>query len=352
MGDKRDSWLAPAGFTHAKPLPRIYDIKQEIAFVLSEKNDQHASKDKKVSTATMKDRGDEVFRVFDDLRGRDKVNIPLKWAKNLRQWHVKALMLHWVEVEDHMPRTIDKKIGALRTFMNWLGKEKMIQKAEYYYPQDPGRVRCIYVTNKDKSWSGKGIDPYLLIPAVEREDFRVGLQLYACLEFGLRVEEAISIKPQRANRSFKYIAVTDGTKGGRDRVVDMETEEQVRFLERVCQVVKSARESLGDPSKTQKQCIRRFYYVLTQHGITKSGLGITAHGLRHEMLHGVFHRHSGVEPPVRGGVSPDRTTDVLARLRVAETAGHARLQIASMYLGSPRIRLQPDKPPSIGQEKR
>jgi integrase len=80
---------------------------------------------------------------------------------------------------------------------------------------------------------------------------------------------------------------------------------------------------------------------MTTLGVTRSALGVTPHGLRHEYAGDRYKAVAGVAAPVRGGMVPDPATDERARLQVAEELGHARLQIASAYLGSRRVAAVP-----------
>ena len=79
--------------------------------------------------------------------------------------------------------------------------------------------------------------------------------------------------------------------------------------------------------------MRRFDYVMKKFGITKKQLGVTAHGLRHEVLIDQFERLTGQAAPVRGGIKLPTEIDKPARQEVAELAGHARKRASSAYLG-------------------
>ncbi len=57
----------------------------------------------------------------------------------------------------------------------------------------------------------------------------------------------------------------------------------------------------GDAERDVKQNRVRFGCVLRKFGITSKGLGITAHGLRHEAQIEEYSATTGQEPPLRGG---------------------------------------------------
>ncbi|MEL1798181.1 hypothetical protein V2W46_19645, partial [Acinetobacter baumannii] len=87
----------------------------------------------------------------------------------------------------------------------------------------------------------------------------------------------------------------------------------------------------GHPDHDLKQALRRFTYVLERFGITKNGLGVTPHGLRHQHLNDLYERIAGAPSPVRSGsltADIDQLTHDIARARVSQEAGHARLAIS------------------------
>jgi integrase len=93
--------------------------------------------------------------------------------------------------------------------------------------------------------------------------------------------------------------------------------------------------------------------LMTKLGVTRPALGVTPHGLRHGYAGDRYEAVTGVAAPVRGGMAPDPATDEHARLQVAEELGHARLQIASAYLGSRRVRsARSSSEPRIEGERR
>ncbi len=71
-------------------------------------------------------------------------------------------------------------------------------------------------------------------------------------------------------------------------------------------------------------------------GITKAGLGVTAHGLRHEDFNDVYFKITGQPSPVRGGMKEnvDPDLDRKARVIITNPAGHSRLGVTASYFGS------------------
>ncbi|MDR9017492.1 hypothetical protein FEP78_05064 [Burkholderia multivorans] len=78
-----------------------------------------------------------------------------------------------------------------------------------------------------------------------------------------------------------------------------------------------------------------YYYVLAKHGVTKSGIGVTSHGLRHEYLQTLYERVAEVPAPIKGSPArPDPAAHEDAKRRVVEAAGHSRPSKANAYLST------------------
>jgi integrase len=141
-----------------------------------------------------------------------------------------------------------------------------------------------------------------------------------------------------AERYVAFLQVKKGTKGGRLRFTAVRTDAQRRTLERAGAFAAFPSSHLGHPGLTLKQSLKRFENVVRKAGITKSQLGVTPHGLRHQFAADLFFDITGIDTPVCGGevcVTPDMLRD--ARLQVARQLGHGRPQISAAYLGSAAV---------------
>lgn len=151
------------------------------------------------------------------------------------------------------------------------------------------------------------------------------------MEFGLRAREAMQLRPYVADKGT-YHEVTDGTKGGRPRVVPISTPKQKELLERAKTFTASKLHSTRDPNRRLSQVKNHFYYVLRHCGITRKD-GFTHHGLRHGYANQRYKEISGKDSPVQGGRMINEEDDAVARKQVAEELGHSREGITSHYLG-------------------
>jgi integrase len=175
------------------------------------------------------------------------------------------------------------------------------------------------------------VDVKAKIAEVAAKDPRVGLQLALQATFGLRAREAMQFRPHVADKGA-YLALTVGTKGGRDRVAPIDTPEKRALVDLAKTFAASRLASVSDPALTLAQVKNHYYHVLRGCGITRAD-GITGHGLRHGYANDRYRQISGEASPVRGGHAPDRDADKAARLEVAEELGHSRESVTTHYLG-------------------
>lgn len=284
-----------------------------------------------VSHETGDVRREMLLLSFRELHG---LGYRLQSATSLQQRHVKALVQSWEE-SGLSASSIANRLSVLRALCKWIGKKGMIQKSTDFV-QKPESVTRTQATTEDKSWTAKGIEIDRLIGMIETYDWRVGLQARLMRAFGLRKREAVMFRPLKADMGFA-IRVRDGTKGGRERVVPVETPAQRELLDLAKSKVTTVNEHIGNPNYTLEQAIRRVNYCFERYGITKRDLGVTAHGLRHEHLNELYERVTGTPSPVRSGSLThdlDKLTHDIARARVSQEAGHSRLGISDAYIGA------------------
>lgn len=291
-------------------------------------------KKKVISQATIKKRTTVIFAFFRELRLHGyKINNP----NNLSQKHIQFVVRKW-EKDGLAASTMQTRLSVIRGFCEWMNKPGMVRQLESYLVNKDNAVRN-YITDTDKSWSAilDEIGVNTLIKEIEENDEIVGVQLRLMQAFGLRKKEAICFKPKMADHG-EYIVVTDGTKGGRDRVVPVANKVQRELLDYCKSRCDSLTAHMGRPGKSLLQEMNHFDYVMAKFGITKNGLGLTSHGLRHQYLNDRFEAIAGAPSPVRGGGVLDKERDELARYRTSEEAGHSRINITSAYFGSHRKR--------------
>lgn len=341
---------APAGRGGRRKSIQLHlpeEFYAELMDLIKEHGRTAIRENKIVSHRTMEVRKDLLIQSMRELRG---LGFKLKSPHNLQQRHVTALAHYWEE-QRLSASTIANRLSVLRALSSWIGKPGMIQKSEDFV-KDPETVRRQQATTEDKSWSAAEVDVDAMIGLIEQYDERVGLQVRLMREFGLRKREAVMFRPLKADLGLA-IRVRDGTKGGRERVVPIETPEQRRVLELAKSRVKHVNDHIGHPHRDLEQSIRHINYVFERFGLTKRGLGVTAHGLRHEHLNNLYESITGVPSPVRSGsitADIDKHLHDVARARVSQEAGHERLNISNAYIGArPSLKLSEEEKVSLSR---
>jgi integrase len=298
--------------------------KASLAAVLKANNG--AKQDGSVASyATQDKRSDVLYAGFAELR---QLGYRLDTVESLRGKHVEMLAAAWQE-RGLSASTIQNSLSIFRTFSDWIGKAGMVQSVEHYL--GPGAASRSSISTEDKSWSAKGADVTAKIEQVRDKDARVALQLELQAAFGLRAREAMQLRPYVADKGT-YLAITVGTKGGRDRVEPIDTAEKRALLERAKTFVATRPSSTSDPKMKLHQWKNHYYHVVRACGITRND-GITSHGLRHQYANDRYRTLTGTDSPVRGGGTVDQDADRAARLIVAEELGHSREGVTTHYLG-------------------
>jgi len=326
----------------SSPLPA--EFKKELAALFQKNGNAIQSKSristKAASIKTQQRRVWNIARAFVDLRaGGFKLTSPYA----LKKKHLEYLVRTWLEAKREVG-TMENNLTYLRTIAGWMGKHDLVGGLRDYAGVADD-MRRSYVATEDKSWVGKGIDLFEVIESVEQTDRHVGMTLRLCAAFGLRREEGSMLRPGRAARGDKFLSVSHGTKGGRPRNVPIEFEWQYDLLERAHAISHAEIGSMIPPGYTPKTWTTRFSTVLRKHGITKAGLGVTTHGLRHGFAQELYARLAKVPAAVkRGDDRPDLDAHADATATVVEALGHSRASKSNAYLSSFRYTPRAVKP--------
>lgn len=290
-----------------------------------------ANGSRNIAHETIEIREKTLFMVIDQLM---EGGFAITDLAKLQHKHLEYLARRW-ESEGLSAGTMQNRWSILKTMLEkWCGRRGSISKIQQYLI-DPARAQRNYLPKEDKSWSAK-LDPLSIISLVFRTDKFVGHQLQLMLAFGLRRKEAIMYRPHSYDMGG-HILIINGSKGGRPRVVPVEKPSQRELLDELKRQYPHPRSHLGNPRLSLKQNINRFENVLTRIGVTKAGLGITSHGLRHQFCNDLIEEKSGEQTPIRSGRQPvDRGRFEEARWQATLALGHSRTCITSIYHGGLR----------------
>ena len=310
-------------------------------------NKEHTARHKEVSFKTREERAQFLRRFFHDLKHKAGFKT-LPDPRNLGHRHVKAIVAVW-QTEKLAPATIQTYLSFLRGLALWIGKPGLIRPPAHYGLK-PEEYQRHLAAERDKSWSGNGVDTEGLIGRICHDDPYMGTALKLMGTLALRKKEALMFRPHQDVVSFDatglpphkkkadlYARIDSGAKGGRERFVPLDTPERLAAVEHAKKVVVTRDGHVGGPSRNLKQAMDRFGNVMKKFGITEKQLGVTSHGLRHGVLIDEYQKLTGEAAPVRGGARLPAPIDTPARQDVAELAGHARQSASSAYIGGLRV---------------
>jgi integrase len=331
-------------------------VEDQLNFLFKELLNLRATKRGYVGDDTVDSRRQVLFQAFTQLR---KDGIKLRYITELKGRHVNHLLQRW-EREGLANGTIQTRITHLRFFAQVIGKPGLIQPKAKIASNGiaPSRVTRESVTKVDKSWSAKKLDIPAILKKADQQNVRLGLIMRAIAAFGLRVKEAVRLPPHEADQGSVIAAldvealdVVHGTKGGRHRLVPIDTPELRALVDDMKRLIPPG-DSLSGKHRKLDAALRWYYREVAKLGITKKQLRVTSHGLRHEYVHDRL-EGQGVTAPVKlsnadaqtkvARPKKSRAEVMKARRVVAEITGHSRTSILPAYAGS---FVRPPQPPA------
>ncbi|WP_186027399.1 helix-turn-helix domain-containing protein [Burkholderia gladioli] len=282
-----------------------------------------------LSIKTQEYRAMAICKAFVELR---EGGFALQTPWSLKAKHIKYLVERWVE-DKQSGGTIENKLTYMRALAQWMGKANLVGTLADYVDRREAGLERNYVATEDKSWVANGVDAAAKIEEISRTCPYTAVQLKLQAAFGLRIEESFMLRPLEAVRDSRTLDVTRGTKGGRPRQVPIER--KIAILEEAARLSNGVTGSTIPAGRTLKQWRDWYYYVLAKHGVTKNGIGVTSHGLRHEYLQTLYEEVAEVPAPIKGSAArPDPAAHAEAKRRVVAAAGHSRPSKANAYLST------------------
>ena len=240
--------------------------------------------------------------------------------RSLKPKHVDALVAHWRE-QGISIGTLKNRLSALRWWAKKVNKPSIIAKDNDVY----GIGKRDNVAKESKALK---LDEKKL-SGISDQHVRLSIRLQAA--FGLRREESIKFSPSYAMQDDHIKLKPSWTKGGRARAVPIRNDEQRKLLDEVEELAKGG--ALIPAQKNYVEHLHRYERQLRNAGMTK------LHGLRHAYAQQRYFELTGWQAPVAGGPTSKELTpeqlvpDYDARVIVSHELGHARVEIAVVYLG-------------------
>lgn len=280
-----------------------------------------------------------LFAIFKTLH--HKLNRPIL-PRNLAEAHIKLLAQYWY-TEGKAPATMRNEISVLRKFSRWIGKPNLVKPLQYYLPDaSPERVKVSAVADATKSWSANGIDVEAKMREAFSNDERFGLMIAMQLAFGLRKKEAVCFQPwvsDHRDLGLNAIIVYDGSKGGKQRQINIEFQFQILVLDYVKHRI-GKRGRLGwkktswGRDTTLESNMKHYEYQMSKLGISKANCSVCGHGMRAEYAENCA-LLEGFVPATLGGKGDEFDADEMRnrKKRVSERLGHSRVQVTASYFG-------------------
>ena len=241
-------------------------------------------------------------------------------SRSLKPKHVNALVAHWQD-QDIGIGTLKNRLSALRWWAKKVNKPSIIAKDNTVY--GIGKRECVAKESKALILDDKKLS------LISDQYVRLSIRLQAA--FGLRREESIKFSPSYAVQDDHIRLKPSWTKGGRARTIPIRNDEQRLLLEEIRALVKGG--ALIPAHLNYVQHLNRYQRQLRNAGLTK------LHGLRHAYAQQRYLELTGWKAPVAGGPTSKQLTpeqlapDYEARAIVSSELGHARAEIAAVYLG-------------------
>jgi len=299
-----------------------------------------------VSDKRKSDIGNFVHQSINELKG---LRINLQNVTEFSQKHFLALMRSW-EANDLRESTIQERICLLRRFFCLIGKPNAIPTGDVLCRLlqqngiQAGTRGRTYIPDLPKGWRDLGIDVDAVIAMVASMDAIAGVLLKLMLVFGLRLNEAMQLQPS-VSRHATHLFVWRGTKGGKQRSIPFSSEpekakrEQEVLDEAVAIASRHPKGELGWKGLSLEQSKNHLRVLLRNAGITKGGLGVTPHGLRHQYATDLFEQLTGLPAPVLQKLPyeaylREKVKVAAAFLEISRRMGHERPNITQSYGGS------------------
>ncbi len=238
----------------------------------------------------------------------------------LKGRHVTALVERWIN-EGLKVGTIKVRMTALRWWAEKVGRQSVVDPRNSIYGIGERR----YVTNESKAVSLSMGD----LNRISDERIRASLELQRV--FGLRREECLKLQPHFADRGDKLVLKASWCKGGREREIEIRTQEQREAVDQAHRL--AGKGSMIPSERSYIEQVKIYERQTAKAGLHK------LHGLRHAYAQRRYEELTGWAAPAAGGptsadLTPEqKALDQEARMQISRELGHDREQVTAVYLG-------------------
>jgi len=291
--------------------------------------------------------GSFLMNLYDDLK---EARVPCQNLKEVGPKHV-APLVRLYEKRGLSEGYINDQLSIMRRFLALVGKPAAVpagialKELLKKHGIVAGTVGRRTIADMPKGWVDMGFEPQPII-----DSMRLEAEVYAChLEmmwrFGARCNECLQLQPLDSDKG-DYLVLWRGTKGKKTRMVKFSRDPEKRALQRaaldwaIAVARKNPKGELAEPGLTLEQSTKRQRYIFAKYGLTKKGLGILPHGLRHQFGTDLLRELTGLPAPVLGLLPAEvyQSKWLIMRdayLEVSRQMGHERVSITGAYAGTP-----------------
>lgn len=223
-------------------------------------------------------------------------------------------------------KLIRNDAAHLNFFTRWIGKAGLVRNTDFYLKQnniESNTVPIQAVRASNISQEGKE----RLIRDAFNLDPILGSLILAIAQFGLRPREACYLKPMTAfeqNQDGWYLKITEGSKGGRPRIIQFRDQSQVWTMKILQEIVlRQGTERISYPNETPRQTQSRLKNFNNQKlSLIRNTLQGSIYGLRHAFAQELLQDLAKIQPINE------------AKEMVSEALGHGRSEVTGVYVGS------------------
>lgn len=265
---------------------------------------------------------------------------------NITNRHVAAVVEYWREDRGLSVATVKEYLSGVRNVAAAYGNTRIAKENSAF---EIGTRT--YITNRDRRVPQDVYEQAVAtLAAGDDNQRRFAVQLQLMRELGLRNEEARKLNPERSCLADGSIFLTDGTKGGRDRLIHRPTERQLAAVEAAREFGGRWGNTMPD-DMTERQWEGYVYRQARALGISREACGASLHGLRHAYACERYAEITGFAPRCLHASSEEYVATALAaagegwqkldqdaRLLLKGELGHGpdRDDVVCVYLGSRR----------------
>lgn len=268
-----------------------------------------------------------------------KTEFEIKDLRKLERSHVEAYAAHLnarFETGEVAGDRIRNQLSHLNQALENARRDQTLRLSA----KDAGFPSKSGISTHDKS-----VPQYVHEAAKSTISERLSVQLDLQRAIGLRFKESCLIDAKNVlaeAQATGVIAISSGTKGGRDREIPVTSEQQLQALQRAAEIQGSWRSLVPENQSWSEYQAEAYREIRSTN--------VLFHGERHAYANSRYETLVGLPTPVQAGIphrerhtfiakelgisiEEAKAVDHAARMQVSRELGHSRIAITNSYLG-------------------